>query len=280
MAKAAIKSMTLEQARSYRDTLKAQGKSESTSKEYAKVADYIKVLKSQAGEGNYGEKELAASYTNLSRGVTETGGWTEKNLDNIEKYTGVRPQLSAPTATGGAGGGDLPSYLNSYQDSVYGAAGSPELRESIVAQLEPDMEKPETLNRVQEYEKLRGEIGVADLETTLTDLKAQLEEQYATKRARRFDAEGKPVAMGVIAGRVGEIERQENERIDALGRQINVINDQLQTSYNTIQTYMNYMGLDYQDAVAAYNADFNKNLQIYNLVDEELDEQTAAARAN
>ena len=277
---AEIKSMTLEQARSYRDTLKSQGKSESTSKEYAKVSDYIKVLKSQAGEGNYGAKELASSYTNLSRGVTETGGWTEQNLDNIEKYTGNRPQLQAPTATGSMSGGDIGSYLSSYQDGVYGAAGSPELRESIIAQLEPDMAKPEPLNRVQEYEKMRGEMGVADLETTLTDLKAQLEEQYATKRARTFDAEGKPVAMGVIAGRVGEIERQENERIDAIGRQINVINDQLQTSYNVIQTYMNYMGLDYQDAVSAYNTEFNRNLQIYNLIDAEMDEQTASARAN
>lgn len=274
-----IKSMTLEQARAYRKTLYDQGKTESTSKEVGKVSDYIKVLKSQAGEGGYGQKELASAYTNLSRGVTETGGWTEKNLDNIEKYTGSRPQLTSPAGSGVAGG-DLSAALSGYQDSVFGASNNVELRESIINQLEPEGEKPELLNRVEEYEKLRGEMGVADLETTLNDLKAQLEEQYATKRARTFDAEGKPVAMGVIAGRVGEIERQENERIDAIGRQINVINDQLQTSYSVIEQYMSLMSLDYQDAVAQYNADYSRNLQIYQLVDEEMDEQVASARAN
>lgn len=266
--------MTYEQARAYQKELKSQGKTASTSKEYGKVENYIKTLKPE----NYGKETVSDAYKQLSSGVKYTGGWTEKNLGNIEKYTGTKPQLISPSSV--TSPDNLSSYLNNYQDSVYGSAGSPELRESIAAQLEPDMEKPEPLNRVEEYETMRQNMGVADLETTLTDLKAQLEQEYATTRARRFDAEGKPVAMGVIAGRVSEIERQQNERVDALGRQINVINDQLTTAYNVISTYMNFMSLDYQDAVNAYNTEFSRNLQIYNLIDEEMDEQMANARAN
>ena len=269
------KSMDLTQLKAARKSLIDSGKELSTSKELGKVENLIKTLE----PNKYDTKQVSSAYKQLSSGVTETGGWTEKNLDNIEKYTGSRPQLQSPTASGAAGG-DLSVALSGYQDSVFGASNNVELRESIVNQLEPDMEKPELLNRVEEYEKMRGEMGVADLETTLTDLKAQLEEQYAAKRARTTDAQGKPVAMGVIAGRVSEIERQENERIDAIGRQLNVINDQLTTAYNTIEQYMNFMSLDYQDAVTQYNTEFNRNLQIYHLVDAEIDEQVSTARAN
>jgi hypothetical protein len=76
----------------------------------------------------------------------------------------------------------------------------------------------QTINRVEEYNKMREQMGVAENESLLNDLKAQLEEQYATRRTRTQTAEGGQVSMGVIAGRVGEIERQENERIDAIGR--------------------------------------------------------------
>jgi len=266
-----IKSMTYEQVRSYQKELKAQGKTASNSKEYGKTENYIKTLKPE----NYGKETVASAYNQLSSGVKYTGGWTEKNLGAIEKYTGKKPSLVAPTSTE-----QLPKYLSDYQDSVFNASSSPELRDSIVNQLEPDMAKPEPINRVEQFETMRKDMGVADLETSLTDLKAQLETEYATKRTRTRGIEGKPVAMGVIAGRVSEVERQETERIDAIGRQINVISDQLNTSYNVISQYMNFMGLDYQDSVTAYNAEFNKNLQIYQLVDAEMDEATAAARAN
>lgn len=268
-----IKSMTLEQAKAYRSELKSQGKTASTSKEYGKVEDYIATLQPE----NYGEERVAEAYSKLSRGVTTTGGWTEQNLDNIERYTGVRPTLYSPQAMAE---GDLSAYLSNYQSSVYGSAGAVELRDQITAQLEPDMPKPEPLSRVAEFERMRSEMGVADLEGNLNQLKAQLEEQYAIRRERTQTAEGARVPLGVIAGRVTEIERQEQERIDAIGREINVISDQLTTAYNVISTYINFMGLDYQDAVNAYNTEYQRNLQVYQLVDAEMDQQRAEAKSN
>lgn len=267
----AIKSMTYEEARAYQKELKAQGKTASTSKEYGKVENYIKTLKPE----NYGKDTVASAYKQLSSGVTTTGGWTGANLDKIEEYTGTRPQLTSPSSSA-----ELPSYLGKYQDSIYSSAGTPELRQSIVEQLKPSTDKPAPLDRVKEFESMREQYGVAELETNLTNLKAELEAINAQKRERISNAESKPVAMGVIAGRVGEIERQETFRIDAINRQINTIVDQLNTSYNIIQTYMNFKGLDYQDAVNAYNTEFNQNLQIYQLVQADLDRQTAAARSN
>lgn len=264
--------MTLVEAKAYKTELKNAGRKDG--KEYGKLIDYMKTITPNAEE-RYGKEDLGSSYEKLSSGVTTLGGWTEDNLDPIEEYTGHRPSLSAPE-------GDLQGGLDNYQQGVYNAAGSPELRESISAQLEPtEAELPETLNRVETAENMRAEMGVDDLETSLNDLKAQLEEQYASKRARTQNVESKPFGnMGVIAGRISEIERQETDRIDAIGRQLNVVNDQLTTAYNGISTMINYMGLDYQDAKSAWESEYNRNLQIYKLVDEELDEQKAAARAN
>ena len=268
-----IKSMTLEQAKSYKQQLKDSGKTQSTSKEFGKLEDYIKTLTPE----KYGDETVQSAYTKLSSGVTERGGWTEQNLPELNKR-GIATMLDPVAGSGGAG--DLTSQLSNYQDGVYGAAGSPELRDSIVQQIEPAGGQPDLLNRAETREEKREEMGVASLEATMNDLNAQLEEQYASKRARTNDALGKPVSLGVIGGRVSEIERQEMDRIDALGRQINVVNNQLTTAYNIISEYMSDTSLDYQDAVAKYNTEFNRNLQIYNLIDEEMDEQEATARAN
>lgn len=279
---AAIKSMTLEQARAYRDTLKKQGKSESTSKEYAKVADYIKVLKSQAGQGGYGQKELAAAYTNLSRGVTKAGGWTEQNADNIYKYTGTRPTftLDAQGNPLGGGSGDVSSYLDGYQQSVYGATSSPDIRDSIVEQIEPDGGMPDTIDWSDRYDEWRDDLGVTDLEDSLNTLNDQLQTEMDITEERTLDAEGKPVAMGVISGRVTEIERQQQQRIRSITRQIDSISNQLNTAYNIINTYMQFERMEYQDAMDKYNTEFSRNLKIYELTMAEMDKQSQIARAN
>jgi len=241
--------------KAYIADLKSQGKSESTSKSYAKAV--IKL------------KQFTPEKFDL-----EAGGGNEAIL---QRGVEAPKEISAIQSGGGE---DLSGYLDNYQKGVFEKAGSPELREQISAQLEPDVGQPDTLNRMDEGSFMREEMGVGGLETTVNDLKAQLEEQYASKRARTQAAEGDPVALGVIGGRVSEIERQETERIDAIGRQLNVVNDQLNTAYANIEMNMSFMGMDYQDAKDKYDSEFDRNLKIYNLMDEEMDEEEANARAN
>lgn len=267
-----IKSMDLTQAKAYQKQLKDQGKE--SGKEYGKVVNYIKTLDPNA-EARYGKEDLGRAYEQLSSGVTKTGGWTESNTDKIYQYTGKMPNLSAPTNAD-----EVSPYLNDYQDSLFSAAGSPETRNSIINELTPNTEAPTPLNRVAEFEKLREQYGVNALEGELTGLKAEQEAIIAETRLRKQQEEGRTVSTGVISGRVSEIERQQNERLDVINRTINTVVDQLQTSYGVIETYINFAGLDYQDAVSAYDKEFEKNLQIYKLVDEEMDEQQANARAN
>jgi len=173
--------------------------------------------------------------------------------------------------TGGSGKGSaINQTLNAYQANLFKAETAPEVKvptmEELKTDLAPTTALPEPLKRVEKFEELRTEYGLTELETTLTDLKAEQDELYALLRVERFTEEGKPVPMGVIAGRISEEERVYLERADYLGRQVARITDELNTKYAVVNNYMTLMGLDYQDAVTRYDDEFKRNIQMYNLI--------------
>jgi len=165
---------------------------------------------------------------------------------------------------------EVTPYLNQFQDSIYASQIAVDTRIPTPAdlknELQPETGLPDPIKRAERFDELRTEYGVADLEKQVTELKAVQDELYAGFREQRFTEEGKPVATNVISGRISEEERQYRERVDYVGRQLARVNDELNTKYNVISTYMNFEGLDYQDAVQRYENDFNRNLQMYELV--------------
>jgi hypothetical protein len=167
------------------------------------------------------------------------------------------------------------SFLNNYQNSILDK-GAPEIRNMLTG----GIEKPAPLNREQAFTDLRAEYGVADLETSLNDLKAQEEEIVAAFRQQRTAERDKPVATNVISGRIGKEERDASERLDYLGRQKSRVVDELNTKYSIIGQIMQFKGEDYQDAVQSYESAFNQNLQIYKLISDEKTAAETSARAN
>lgn len=268
------KSMNLDQLKSYKKELESGGH---TGKEYGKVINLIKTLE----PNKYDTKTVANAYKSLSSGVIKAGGWTEQNADNIYKYTGTRPTFTQDkNGNPLGGGGDLTSQLSNYQSEVYGSSSNPEIRDNIINQIEPEGGMPDTIDWSDMYDDMRGDMGVTDLENSLNTLNDQLQMEQDITEERTLDAEGKPVAMGVISGRVGEIERQQNTRIRSITRQIDSITNQLNTAYNVIQTYMQFERMEYQDAMDRYNTEFNRNLKIYELTSAEMDRNMQIARAN
>lgn len=173
-------------------------------------------------------------------------------------------------------------YLNDYQSKLFEASQAPQVRTKSMTELKSELAPaggpPALISRVDETARLRGEMGVATLEQQVNDLKAQEEEVVAQRRQRTQGEIDKPVAMNVISGRVSEVERQENERLDAIGRQKSRAIDNLNTSYNIINQYVQNLGLDYGDAVQRYDSEFNKNLQVYDIVMKQESEARAEAR--
>ena len=161
-------------------------------------------------------------------------------------------------------------YLNNFQNSLLNSANTPATRVPTAAELKselaPATPAPAALNRLAEFEKLLGQQGTADLEKGLNSIKDQIRQEQDLIRKARGIEEGKPVPLGVIQGRVSEQERVANTRIDELGREQSRITDELNTKYNLINTVMNFMGLDYNDAVQRYDKEYTQNLAVFNTI--------------
>ena len=202
----------------------------------------------------------------VSKEVVDAGSIQQGKTQN-ENWNYLHGQQQTPTSKE-----QITPYLNNFQETAFSQDSEVPTKtitrtpDEVKSMLTPDIAKPEQYSSVAESNKLREEQGTAGLEAQLNDLKGQEDDEVAFFRQQRFDERGKPVAMGVIQGRISEEENAAQERLDAIGRQKSRINDQLQTSYSVINMMMGFMEGDYNRATAAYDSEFNNNLQVYNVV--------------
>lgn len=255
------------------------------------VVDY---LKSTGKDSSFNSRSaLAKQY-----GISNYSGSAEQNTQLLNALkTGSAPKSpSAVTDINSAN-----AYINAGQSADQVAASKKTdvpvrtstqsyadifkgLQDTITAGLGA---KPSAPNFESTYNKLVSEQGIGDLETTINDLTNQENEIRAQFRVNKSTEEGKPVAMNVIEGRVGEQERAANERLDAVLRQKDYATNQLKTKYDVVNNIMNLKKLDYQAASDEYNSTFSQNLQLINLAkgiaDDEksdLEREQDNARAN
>lgn len=241
------------------------------------VVDY---LKSTGGDSSYGARaKLAENY-----GIS---GYTGSASQNI--------QLMSYLQGGGDSKAGLNSIINSDQNAVADslrASDAPPVRTSAADKYKSptdivDYKAPDAPNFEKIYSDLRKSYGVTDMESTLNQLNLQAREIQAEKRTRVAGEEGKPVAMNVIAGRVSETERQENERLDVVLRESEYYSNQVKNSYAVIDTIMKIKDMDYDNAKESYDSVFDKTMKVLqygqDLEDRELSREQQAtdnARAN
>lgn len=216
--------------------------------------------------------------TTSAPAVTTTGAGEPRTVADLIKmgFTGYAgwndtEALANYKQTGGEGkGSPINKTLDSYQSDLFKTSTAPEVKiptmEELKTELAPTTAAPTVLNRVEEFKALRTEYGVEDLEKRLNDLKAEEDTALADLRTLTHTEEGKPVALNVISGRVTEEQRQAQENLDFIGRQKTRVTDELNTKYSVINTFMTFKGLDYQDAVTAYNTEFSNNLKLYDII--------------
>ena len=178
-------------------------------------------------------------------------------LNQAYEQGGQGTTLAAPTSAS-----QVPDYLKSFQDIAFKTLEAIPTEQELTEKITPTTPLPAPISRLDILERKREDLGVGDLETSLTDLKNEERQILATLREQRGIEEGKPVALGVIQGRIGEEERQAQTRLDFINVRKATAIDELNTAYNTINTYVQYAGLDYQDAVQAYESEFGRNLQV------------------
>lgn len=189
----------------------------------------------------------------------------------ITSTTPPAPGMSqTPAPTGVA---ELDSFLADWQNQQIMASSNwdtyfetPEGQDrlsNLKDRVLPGEELPKPPKLVEEFEKKRAEYGLDELEQSLNDLRREERDQQAIRRARVSGTYEEATRMSAIQGQVSEIERQEMERLDFIGREIQYHTDLINSAYNVINLYTNLMQTDWQNAKEWWTTQFNANMSIY-----------------
>lgn len=161
-------------------------------------------------------------------------------------------------------------YLNQVQNQMFtqlensdAPFEAPEQFNQIQQTVAPQQQMPEAPSFVDLYTQLSQERGLEDMTKNLNDLEKERMAIEARLRQRKTLERGKAVASNVIAGRISEVERQELEVMDFIGRQINYKANQIKAAQGYIQMVMDFTNMDYQNAMQRYDQQFQQNLAIY-----------------
>jgi hypothetical protein len=117
-----------------------------------------------------------------------------------------------------------------------------------------------------DYEALRGTYGIADLEKRSVDLQAQQDAIIAETKTLTDAERGSSISAGTATGRIGEINRVQQEKLDAVVRQQNEVTNQLKVKTDVVSNIMQFKQLDYTSAVQLYDTKFSQSIQAINLV--------------
>lgn len=127
---------------------------------------------------------------------------------------------------------------------------------------------------------LTTEFGTNALEDDVNFLKEDLRNLEVQRRERTQMQRDKTLPTGVIAGRIGEIERQESERADYLNNRLQTAQDILNSRYKIVGLLQDAYGNDYDAAVKNYDAKYKQQMDLIDMFSGiNKDEQTLERQA-
>jgi hypothetical protein len=295
----------------------------STSSSYAGVS-VVDYLKSAGQASDYNSRAtLAAKYgitgysgtaaqntqlLNLLRGGQSSGS----SSTIIPSGSQIAPKSETPqNASEVSDSNTAKSFINSEQDAAASLLSSSDdvpIRSSVqnFAEMMAEAKKamgigsttataqPAVPNTEQAYKDSlanpMGSLGgksINEVESSLSEINAQIDDINARYRVNATAEKGKPVAMNVIEGRMTEQQQNASDQLVALNAQKSTLTQQLSTAYSIVGTIMNAKQTDYQNATESYNTQLSQTLQLFNVVkgisdDQKSEEETANdnARAN
>lgn len=160
------------------------------------------------------------------------------------------------------------------------ATAAPTSFQDFKNKIEPAGGEPDKPNYVDTYAKLRADQGIDTLEDNINHLQAQKDEWQSQLSTFRAADEKGATSGSVFNARMSEEERNVQERVDAIDREINLAQNTLKTKTDFISAVMSWTEKDYAAAKDQYENDLTKNIQIQNAVDTQADKIQTSARAN
>lgn len=135
---------------------------------------------------------------------------------------------------------------------------------------------PKTTTLSSDYESLRSERGVSQLESAINDINTQIANAELAAKNEALDISKE---YGASAGRRSDRKQIASERaqnaISALNLKKQVMLDELNTKNSVITTLMNLKREDYQNALNNYNTKFNQAIQLNSAFSSYKDKQDA-----
>jgi len=125
-------------------------------------------------------------------------------------------------------------------------------------------EKPKTL--VEQLATKRAELGVDPLENDINSIDAEIAKLDSDFLALQEKTGNRRVSLGQINRRKSAEEMQYTQMKNELTLQKNALANQLNQKYSVLNTYMQYTGMDYQNAQNEYNTKFSQAISMINLV--------------
>lgn len=243
------------------------------------IVDY---LKSTNQDSSYANRSKLAVDLGIVKSAGQYTGTYEQNVSLLQKVKNQKP----PSAADVADKGSAADFINSDQTKDIAAVkqkDEPATRDSVAAPVGstlvnafkdltgkssvlPTTAAPAAPNFEQSYSELRQKYGVSDIEKNINDFQQEIDDLEAQKRISINAETDKTVALGVIEGRVGEQERNFNEKIDFYERRKARAVNELQAANDTIETMMNLKKMDYDVAKDAYDTEFSQNITLFNTI--------------
>lgn len=173
----------------------------------------------------------------------------------------------------------VPSYINSLVDSKFqdlSASGNPltdeanqtdqQIATATTNALTPTTPAPTLINSTVQYDTLSKQFNLDTINKQVNDLQSAIDAETANTLKGTQLEESKPVALNVISGRVDERQRIQNDKISTLNLQLSSLQRYQTSANNIIALRMSLSQQDFQNEKAAYQDEFNNNLQIYNTI--------------
>lgn len=250
------------------------------------MATNLQKITDAAGREAYLDPKTNMVYTEGGRNNTNytLDAWNQRQLN---KYGAPKSSSSSSSSNKKPQNySELENYLKNFQKTIkeqrellnsplYAPKTDEQLMNEIKQNVIPTTPAPTPTNLVELFQNLRSDADLQDLENRATELDGLAQDIEANLRERIGIEEGKPVALNVISGRVGEAERQELFRLDFVGRQLGRVQSQIESKYKVIDTIVNLTNTDYNNAVSQYNTQFQQNLAMYQVLRQERSEQRA-----
>jgi len=235
------------------------------------IADQLK-----SGMSASGQPLVGGQFDSLKKQFASAAGFEYSGpIGGATSNTGVATSATPSNLNDIKTADQFDQWANTLQDGLHTSTMAPPVKgvnapstsdtyltDIVSGKIKP----PDTLNTEDALSKLRTQYGIDPLEQQISTLDAQAKQIQDTMRANQYDETGKPVSLGVMAGRLSEEEKQANMRLDEINTQKATLVNQLNQKYNVVNGIMAAKKTDYENAVQAYDSQYNKAIQMTTLL--------------